>query len=434
MGRNTVLITIDCLRADHLSCYGYRRKTTPFIDHLASKGLKFENAFANGPFTAASFLSIFASAYPLDFKHQLPLPKEATLISQVLQGEGIKTAAIHSNPYLSAFYGYNRGWDYFEDFLNLKNGSKGRKRKWLGKILRGRLRDLYLYTKLFFTGVKAYEEAETITNCAIDWLNRNMDSSFFLWIHYMDLHEPYFMFNTDIERVYSKNMHRISEVRSYINSMKRNITSEDIKNMIDVYDDKLRYIDRQLKSLVNFLENSGLLGGTLMIIVSDHGQEFLDHGVFGHFARFYEEIIHIPLILFGSNITSQVNENLVSQIDIPPTILSFHGSPIPWRYRGRSLLTKNNREYIVSEAAHNERGTYIMSNKIFPSKFRTYAIRTKKWKYICKLGGKNREIELYNLLKDPKEKNNISNTHREVVNVFSKVLSHHISKKYSDLR
>jgi len=75
MRKNVILITIDCLRADHLSCYGYKRKTTPFIDFLASKGVRFENAFANGPFTVASFLSILASAYPLDFEQQLPYQK-----------------------------------------------------------------------------------------------------------------------------------------------------------------------------------------------------------------------------------------------------------------------------------------------------------------------------------------------------------------------
>ena len=98
-----ILITIDCLRADHLKCYGYKRKTSPFLDYLAIKGVKFENAFANGPNTPSSFRSIFASGYPFEFIRPEPFAPDTVLLPEILTNNGVRTAAIHSNPHLSAF-------------------------------------------------------------------------------------------------------------------------------------------------------------------------------------------------------------------------------------------------------------------------------------------------------------------------------------------
>ncbi|MFC2001651.1 sulfatase [Chloroflexota bacterium] len=427
MNRNVILITIDCLRADHLGCYGYGRETSPFLDQLAANGVTFQNAFANGPFTAAAFLSILASAYPLDFEHQTPLPKKAVLISETLKAKGIATAAIHSNPYLSAFYGYNRGWDYFEDFMYPTIGKRGNT---LGRVVPERVKGLYQFLKLCLFGVKPFENAAAINTCAINWLNQNKDSSFFAWLHYMDIHEPYLVYSTGIRQKDSKNISRISQIKSLINSQKGKLTPEDLRNFVAIYDDKLRYIDEQLKSLVNFLKNNELLDNTLLIITSDHGQEFLDHGGFGHVARFYDELIHIPLILSGPEIAGHSDDSLVSQIDICPTILHFYGIPSPIEYQGCNLLENSDREYIISEAAHNERGVYLEGNKIYPSEFRTYAIRTERWKYIGKYRNSNSiGSELYDLQNDPQEKIDIASTRQQVTREFAQILDYRLSKR-----
>ena len=114
-----------------------------------------------------------------------------------------------------------------------------------------------------------------------------------------------------------------------------------------------------------------------MVLTSDHGQEFWDHGCFGHIARFYDELLHILLILFGPRIRSQVNRSVVSQLDIAPTILNFYRTAIPEGYRGYFLLSTPTNRFIISEASHNEEGVYIMGHEIFPSKFRTYAIEQR---------------------------------------------------------
>ncbi len=182
------------------------------------------------------------------------------------------------------------------------------------------------------------------------------------------------------------------------------------------------YVDENLNELFGFLSREGLVDCTLMVLTSDHGQEFWDHGCFGHTARFYDELLHVPLILFGPGIRSQVNRGLVSQLDIAPTILDFYGIAVPENYRGCNLLSTFTNRFIISEASHNEEGVYIRGHKIFPSKFRTYAIRTEKWKYIRK----EKLCELYDLEKDPREIENVSDEEEAKAEEFESVIREHI--------
>ena len=436
MKSNVILVTIDCLRADHLSCYGYERKTTPFIDFFASKGMMFENAFANGPFTVASFPSILASAYPLEFHNLLPLSQDATLISEVLQKKGIRTAAIHSNPYLSAFYGYNRGWNYFQDFL-YSTSNRILKRDYIKQSIVRHLpqrilklcESKVLHKLKVFLGLEysPYVDAETITRYAIAWLNRNKKHPFFLWVHYMDLHEPYWISDIKFEQRYSREVSRLSRVKILNNVLNRKWSSKSIRDVIDVYDDKLYYIDKCIKRLFHFLDSEGLIENTIIILTADHGQEFLDHGHFGHIARFYDELLHIPLIIFGSSIERQADRRLVSLLDIAPTILSFYDITMPDDYRGHNLISNPTNTFVISEAPHNEKGVYISGHRIFPSTIRTYAIRTENWKLICQeKHGKLYNLELYNLEKDPKETKNVLEKEKEKTEELRSIIEQHI--------
>lgn len=419
--RNAILVTIDCLRADHLSCYGYERKTTPFMDYLAAKGIKFENAFANGPFTVASFPSILASAYPLEICNQIPLSPDVVLISEVLQRKGIKTAAVHSNPYLSTFYGYNRGWNYFQDFCHSiphnKNLKRSSFRSAAKQCLPKKILEFYYFFKIFlgFTHIP-YVDAETITRYSIAWLSKNKNRPFFLWIHYMDIHEPYWTLNVKFERKYSKKVSRLTQTKIWNDMSKGKLNFKSIRKVIDIYDDKLSYIDKCVEKLFNILDSEGLIESTLIILTADHGQEFLDHGCFGHTARFYDEILHVPLILFGPRAKRQINRNLVSLLDVAPTILSFYGITVPVDYRGHNLLSKFTNPFIISEAAHNEKF------KEFSSNFKTYAVRTLHWKFIRH----ESYCELYNLEKDPKETENVLDDEQEKFKEFQSIVNKHI--------
>lgn len=219
-----ILITIDCLRADHLKCYGYKRKTSPFLDYLAIKGVKFENAFANGPNTPSSFRSIFASGYPFEFIRPEPFAPNTVLLPEILANNGVRTAAIHSNPHLSAFYKYNRGWNYFQDFQPT-NIYKRNNLRHLGKIFQRQIQNWF----------KPFETAESVTETAISWLKKNIKCPFFLWLHYMDLHEPYFLVQYKMKRIFSKKISIFSQImcnRAWKRALKRksfeSLSIEDI--------------------------------------------------------------------------------------------------------------------------------------------------------------------------------------------------------------
>jgi arylsulfatase A-like enzyme len=211
----------------------------------------------------------------------------------------------------------------------------------------------------------------------------------------MDLHETYFLFNTRIKQKYSRQISRLSQVildRAWKRALKdREPKLASIGGIINLYDDKLSYVDENLNELFSFLSSKEIVDSTLIILSSDHGQEFLDHGRVGHGSGgFYDEILHIPLILFGPRIQNGVNRRLVSQLDIAPTILNFYGIIAPKDYRGNNVLSTHTNRFVISEG--------------FPRQGPIYAIRTEKWKYIR---AKRQRAQLYNLEEDLKETKNV---------------------------
>jgi arylsulfatase A-like enzyme len=404
------------LRADHLHCYGYFRDTTPFIDSLAREGITFKHGFANGPFTASAFPAILTSTYALDNGRNITL-KNRRVVSEILQKEGIRTAAIHSNPYLSSQAGYNRGFDYFEDFLNQPVQSKRRTSVTGSKLFK----KMEMVTKDFHTGFlrepasliknvivpreEPFVPARVITEKGIQWINMSPDP-FFLWVHYMDLHEPYIILGTDVDQTYSRHVSRL--LQSKLLQFKK----EHIQHIIDIYDDKLRYIDLQVKRLCSALKK----GSDTVIITSDHGQEFYEHGNFGHRAKYYDEILHIPLIIHKKSIKMQ-RDDMRSQLDISPTILSCYSIPTPANYCGSTLFSGPINDVVISESSHSEEG-------LFPPHSHptcvSYAVRTKTFKYI-----QQDQEELYNVQKDPGEKHNIRAENPDAAAELREILEEH---------
>jgi len=192
---NLILLTIDCLRADHLSCLGYSKKTTPNLDNLASASALFTQAISVGSSTPSSFIAMFTSSYPLMYGGKLWITDSRTTLAQVLKEHGYHTAAFHSNPWISSYHGYHKGFDTFDDsFQKGWRESLMRKPKGLIKRIGGINSKLYeLLSKVYVATMvdKPYAKAEVLNKEAISWLKDNANN-FFLWLHYMDVHEPYF--------------------------------------------------------------------------------------------------------------------------------------------------------------------------------------------------------------------------------------------------
>jgi arylsulfatase A-like enzyme len=423
--KNVILITIDCLRVDHVGCYGYSRNTTPFIDALASKGTIFTHFFANGPFTSAAFPAILSSSYALDNGKVISL-KGRTLVSEILQKEGITTAGVHSNPYLSSQFGYDRGFDYFEDYMTFSFSSRS---SFFTKILQRGNNTIDSLLKPGFSReaksviknvIKLRDEpfvsAKTITTLAMKWIKSIIPNPFFLWIHYMDIHEPYVILNTDIEQNFSLEISKLRQSQLLSNKKKY------ISDIVSVYDDKLRYIDSQIKRLYNFLSDLDVNNNSSLIITSDHGQEFYEHGDFGHTAKYYDEILHIPLIVHGIPIS--VASTLRSQVDIAPTILSLFEITSPPEYQGSSLLSNINNEIVISESSHDETRNSLIESDSSSHPCISYACRTRQWKYISQF----KEEELYSLREDPAETSNLIRDHSDIALELQDTINQH--KKY----
>lgn len=407
--KNVVLLTVDCLRADHMSCYGYRRETTPFIDRLAKKSLFFKNAFSNGPNTRHSVPSFLSSTYPLLFLQEINGGKfhiGRRSVAEILKNNGYATAAVHSNPYISKFYGYDRGFDYFNDFL-LGQVEDEIKESRLKKIFREVVKGLKAITlhKL------PHEDGKRINYEGLRWLE-NVDEPFFLWLHYMDVHMPYVPPNQFLEEIGVKKYSHIKKVwmgkKIDDIKMRDKIKDEEIVDYINLYDGCVRYTDSLLKEIVSKIEKR--YPDTIFIITADHGEEFREHGDLSHLEKLYDELLHIPLLFYGKGIDDRIIEKPVSLISLVPTILHLLGINDNRWLQGKNVF--ESEEFIIAEAWREKPIT---------------AYRDLEWKFI--ISGSERE--LYNITEDGQEKFNLYDSKdgkvKEKISLFEKIIRRHIT-------
>lgn len=455
--KNVLLITIDSLRADHVSCLGYHRETTPAIDNLAQTGFLFTQAIANGSTTPTSFPSLLTSSYPSMYGYQPHLSKSRTTIAEVLRASGHHTAAFHSNPYLSRYYGYDRGFDTFEDFIFSKAGqlalkmttgqiklkmTKGidpttKKHMKLPYLLRGTLAVVreFVNTKLELLKPlpTPYERADLISEKAVLWLGQHTDN-FFLWIHYMDSHFPYqprpeYLHQLQIKGITKSQIIKLRrQMEKKLLGKSVQISDGDLRKVVDLYDGEIVYTDDAIASLLVELEKVGAYDDTLIIVTADHGDEFNEHGEVGHWAKLYDELIRVPLIIkWPSSHGGVVIEEQVQLLDIAPTILDFLGIEKPGGFQGTSLIPlmegKGRRGMdstgVISETVHNK-GRVPRDGK----GKRLTSYRTEEWKYI--IDEETGRGELYNLQDDPQEKKNLVDREPQKAAEFRSRITTHI--------
>jgi len=404
--KNIVLITVDCLRADHMGCYNYKRNTTPYLDKISKNGLFFKNAFANGPNTRHSVPSFLTSTYPLLFSDEAKNGKfneGRKTIAEILKEKGYTTLAIHSNPYVSKFYGYDRGFDYFNDFLI---GQVEIERK--TNTVQKKFNEIIKGLKAIFTGKLPHEDGETINKEVLKSI-KEKKSPFFLWIHYMDVHMPYIPPNEFLEKIGVKkysNMKKVWMGKKIDDiKMREKIKKKEIKDYINLYDGCIRYTDEIIKKLITKIEKK--YSDTIFIITADHGEEFREHGDLSHIEKLYDELLHVPLIFYGKDVKKKTVEKTVSLIDLAPTILYLLGFGKSKFFQGKSFFDSD--EHIIAEALKEKRLT---------------AYRDKKWKFILKKDC----YELYNIKEDPGEKNDLSDKEgcEKEIKKFKEILEKHI--------
>lgn len=425
---NVVLVTVDSLRADHLGYYGYDRDTTPFIDTLASEGHAFD-AYANANATRASFPSIITSTYPLEHGGFDFLSENRTTIGTAMSDAGFETAALHSNLWLSAEYGYERGFDRFYDSKS-EPTLTARLRAFLKQNLDN---DGVVYNTLQYlydrteeqAGLdigQTYKDAEEITDRAVEWLGEMSDDDVFLWAHYMDVHHPYVPHEREFEELglgTPPGEREAVKLRRKMLERPAAVTDEELETLVALYDAEIRYCDRHVERLYEAIEDTLGLDETVVVFTADHGEEFGDHGGFSHNPSMYDEVLHVPFVVTGGDGTgvdaSPGRERVdVELLDTAPTVCALGGVTPPEGYRGRSVLDRTE----TGEAARTISETTMGDDY-------KLSLRADGWKYIWDRDAET--TELYDLEADPGEHENVVDAEPERADGMREELVEHIS-------
>jgi len=310
--KNVILVTVDTLRADMLGVYGSSDGLTPYIDSLKDNMLIFSNPYATGPYTQSSFQGILASEYYLEYGKEKKLNKEKTLISEPLKSQGIFTAAFHSNTYLSYFFGYNKGWEVFYDSMADDVTD-------MYPFIRGG--DINSKVKGFLTSF-------------------SFSKPLFLWVHYMDVHEPYIAEDSYLSKIDPSIKLSKDEMFTMFKDVMllRDISDPNkVDTLKKLYMAKVAETDRYIKELFTIFKSHNLLDSSTIIIISDHGDEFAEHKGLSHDGKMYSELINVPFLIYDKSFSNITIDIQVSLIDIPPTICSMFGVEPASSFKGKSL-------------------------------------------------------------------------------------------------
>ena len=439
---NIILIVIDTLRADHLSCYGYFRETSPTLDRLAREGVVFEDMYASGVPTGPGFTSIVTGLYPVSHRYYITpydvpnayqLDDDIPVLAEILWDHGYVTAAVDNLiNFRSHMKHFVRGFEYY---MNPTKTSR-----W----------------------VHHHVTADQVNRMAVPWIRRHSYERFFLFVHYWDPHMPYNQ-PEGYRRVFRHRRGDYSDLRverapagyEYVPGWGRlgEIVEGDEDRSIDLYDGEVLYVDNAVAELVESLKDEGVLDDTLIIVTSDHGEQLGQHGIWGH-AGLHEPVIRVPLIMRcpGKLPRGLRVRGYAQHADIVPTILELAGISVSHRFDGTSLLSlirgEWGREFAVCETwgercivrgewkliVHYEAELKALP-EVFPQPYRLreYAL---KWPLKTLLervrvkGGVG--YEFYNLREDPMETVNLAEEEGDVLGELKALLDEWIGERVGE--
>jgi arylsulfatase A-like enzyme len=405
-GPSIILITVDTLRPDYLSCYGYSKNTSPNIDQFAADGLLFENCLSHAPETRLSIASILSGFLPHETKvtKNILLTGGVETIAEILQRQGYKTAAVISNYVLRKNLGYEQGFMIYDDTMDERE---------LVRRLPERI-------------------AQYTTDRAIELLKRFRKDSLFIWIHYQDPHGPYTppkpfnqMFRNPAQKPRNIRVNTSVSGRGGIPSYQMLGINTDYHYYVSQYEGEIRYQDTHFKRLIDALKQLDLYDDALIILSSDHGEGMGEHDYyFAHSENLYSHLTHVPLIVkYGKELAGR-RTDFVQHIDIVPTIFSILGLEADSRFRGRDLREphKTNREIFA------EMNCPFVKDSI------KFSIVTQGLKLIHT--PLYQQYELFDLKGDPQEKRNLISepAYGKDVEDMKKRLNHICKEDFLDLR
>jgi arylsulfatase A-like enzyme len=401
---NILLITVDTLRADHLSAWGYVRQTSPAIDQLAAEGVRFDQATVQWPKTTPSFASIFTATYPKD--NQIvrtagqPISCQFLTFPEVLQRQGYTTYAVIANAAVGSEFFFNQGFDEYIETWKLPHGADG----------------------------ADPNRAEAVTHLAIGLLDKLQKTGkpYFLWIHYLDPHFPYepplapdkardkfqndARFDPSIKIPLSPD--KPKQQMFGIGSERVLDGHTDLAFYIARYDAEIAYTDAQIGRLLDEMRKRGMLGKTLTAFTADHGESLGDHGYYFDHGRFsFQTCLHVPLVLhYPGVIQPRVDKQPAELIDLAPTLLEAAGVSLPggvWM-QGRTFTPRLRGQPAPDLLAYSEAG-WESHNKwqkvVRDARFKLIYAQTRPEQRF--IGGEGVRFVLFDLLNDPGETVNV---------------------------
>lgn len=435
---NVLLITLDTVRRDHLSLYGYERDTTPNLRDFSNEATLFTKAISTSDITLSSHASIFTSLYASEhgahYGSQYPnghrLSDDFHTLAEVLSEKGYLTEGIVSNlGGIGYHYNMHQGFQFYDKRFPVSFLASTK-----FYYLRKGMRDLLTNFSAPSDYDKVFRNAEEINNEVFNQLEKlkKKEKAFFLFINYMDAHWPYIPPHP-FDELYPGKNESINTSYYYkmldeVVKLKRKVNNKERDHLLSQYDGAINYLDVQLGKLINTLKDMGLYDNTLIIIASDHGEVFGKRNLLGHGVSVYQDQVHIPLIVKYPNDTKkEVIDQLVSGIDIMPTIMDVLGYDVPQSLEGKSLRGLQDRKsrYIISESFAD--GKLADAHQRFQRIER--AIFFENYKLIASTSGKR---ELYDLSQDPLELNNIYNVNNAMANDLTAKLENWLSTKQNE--
>ncbi len=390
---NILLISIDTLSPRMLGCYGYDRSTSPFIDKLAAEGGMFEAAYATSPWTLPSHASLLTGLYPRNHSlksHRWKLPQGVVTLAGYLRSRGFVTAAVVNAHNVGQRYGLDRGFNQFELVpMNIKE-----------------------------IGPTAVEDRAHI------WLDQVMKKPFFLFLHFYDIHSDYVSLQ-EYEDMFVSPFYDgpfDGTTRQLLSYWKEEIPvdSTDRQHLIDLYVSGIRQIDDGIERIFQHLEQLGLDETTLIVITSDHGEEFFEHGSVLHGRTQYEEVMRVPLIIRGPGVAAGRRiPGSVSLIDVMPSIVSYLGLPplegvdgldVSLLWSGEDSTSRSPVRFIFGEADHNNEYEDM-----------TRSVRFGRYKLI--LNRITGEYQLYDIEAGPRELEDMADAQPEVADFLLRQLT-----------
>jgi arylsulfatase A-like enzyme len=362
---NVLVYVVDCLRSDHLSCYGYGRETTPNIDAVAAEGVRYERCFTPATWTRPASVSLLTGTYPPahGVRHREDrFPSEITRLPGVLSEAGFETVGVSTMGNVSTALGYDEGFDEYHDLYKEDALVEKRRR---GSTER---------EKLFHEDREeiALPRAEDITD-RLDAVYERSTEDLFAFCWGIDLHMPLYCANDETDFL---NPEYDGPFDGSFESFPDDPTDADLDRLRDLYDTRLRYTDDQFGAVVDTLKRTGRYDDTLIVVLGDHGEAFDEHGFLFHGNCPYDELLGVPLIVkppADHNARGVVSE-LASLIDVFPTVLNILGID------GRADHVQGRALPPFGDATGGD--PVFSETQLQAIKPAYHSVRTDRWKYI----------------------------------------------------